>query len=181
MKIEMNIANQVTIARIAAIPLFLAALYINSGWSNAAATIIFTIAGLSDFLDGYIARKYNMITDLGKILDPIADKILVAAAMIALVEIGRLDGWIAILMLARDFTVGALRDLSASKGVIIAAGIWGKLKTAFQMVSLGMIAFYDVWLGINWYIVGTVGIYAALFLSLYSGYVYFRDYFAQGE
>ena len=157
--------------------LYLLVLYINKDWSNVAATIIFIFAGVSDFLDGYIARKYNMITDLGKILDPIADKILVAAALIALIDLDRLYWWIAVIMLARDFTMEALRNLAASKGIIIAAGIWGKLKTTFQMVAIGMISFQNIWLGINWYILGQVLMYIALFLSIYSAVIYFRDYF----
>lgn len=177
MKLELNIANQLTIVRIVAIPLYLLVLYINKEWSNVAATIIFIFAGVSDFLDGYIARKYNMITDLGKILDPIADKILVAAALIALIDLDRLFWWIAVIMLARDFTMEALRNLAASKGIIIAAGIWGKLKTTFQMVAIGMISFKNVWLGINWYILGQILMYIALVLSIYSAFVYFRDYF----
>lgn len=177
MKLELNVANQLTIVRIVAIPLYLVVLYINKDWSNVAATIIFIFAGVSDFLDGYIARKYNMITDLGKILDPIADKILVAAALIALIDLDRLYWWIAVIMLARDFTMEALRNLAASKGIIIAAGIWGKLKTTFQMVAIGMISFKNVWLGINWYILGQILMYIALVLSIYSAFVYFRDYF----
>lgn len=177
MKLELNIANQLTIVRIVAIPLYLLVLYINKDWSNVAATIIFIFAGVSDFLDGYIARKYNMITDLGKILDPIADKILVSAALIALIDLDRLYWWIAVIMLARDFTMEALRNLAASKGIIIAAGIWGKLKTTFQMVAIGMISFQNIWLGINWYILGQVLMYIALFLSIYSAVIYFRDYF----
>lgn len=181
MKLQLNIANQLTIVRIVAIPLYLLVLYINKDWSNVAATIIFILAGVSDFLDGYIARKYNMITDLGKILDPIADKILVAAALIALIDLDRLYWWIAVIMLARDFTMEALRNLAASKGIIIAAGIWGKLKTTFQMVAIGMISFKNVWLGINWYILGQVLMYIALVLSVYSAFVYFRDYFKNHE
>ena len=181
MKLQLNIANHLTIVRIVAIPLYLLFLYINKDWSNVAATIIFILAGVSDFLDGYIARKYNMITDLGKILDPIADKILVAAALIALIDLDRLYWWIAVIMLARDFTMEALRNLAASKGIIIAAGIWGKLKTTFQMVAIGMISFKNVWLGINWYILGQVLMYIALVLSIYSAFVYFRDYFKNHE
>lgn len=181
MKLQLNIANQLTIVRIVAIPLYLLVLYINKDWSNVAATIIFIFAGVSDFLDGYIARKYNMITDLGKILDPIADKILVAAALIALIDLDRLYWWIAVIMLARDFTMEALRNLAASKGIIIAAGIWGKLKTTFQMVAIGMISFKNVWLGINWYILGQILMYIALVLSIYSAFVYFRDYFKNHE
>lgn len=179
MKLQFNVANQLTIVRIVAIPLYLLVLYINRDWSNVLATIIFIIAGLSDFLDGYIARKYNMVTDLGKILDPIADKILVAAALIALIDLDRLFWWVAVIMLARDFTMEALRNLAASKGVIIAAGIWGKLKTTFQMVAIGMITFKITWLGINWNILGQICMYIALALSLYSAFVYFRDYFKE--
>ncbi len=179
MKLQLNVANQLTIVRIVAIPLYLLVLYINRDWSNVLATIIFIIAGLSDYLDGYIARKYSMVTDLGKILDPIADKILVAAALIALIDLDRLFWWVAVIMLARDFTMEALRNLAASKGVIIAAGIWGKLKTTFQMVAIGMITFKITWLGINWNILGQVCMYIALALSLYSAFVYFRDYFKE--
>ena len=177
MKLELNIANQLTIVRVVAIPLYLLVLYVNKDWSNITATIIFIFAGVSDFLDGYIARKYNMVTDLGKILDPIADKILVAAALIALIDLDRLYWWIAVLMLARDFSMEALRNLAASKGVIIAAGIWGKLKTTFQMVAIGMLSFKITWLGINWYLLGTILMYIALVLSIYSAFVYYRDYF----
>ncbi len=177
MKLELNIANQLTIVRVVAIPIYLLVLYINKDWSNVAATIIFIFAGISDFLDGYIARKYNMVTDLGKILDPIADKILVAAALIALIDLDRLYWWIAVIMLARDFSMEALRNLAASKGVIIAAGIWGKLKTGFQMVAIGMLSFKNVWLGINWFLLGEILMYIALVLSIYSAFIYYRDYF----
>ena len=154
MKLELNIANQLTIVRVVAIPLYLLVLYINKDWSNVAATIIFIFAGVSDFLDGYIARKYNMVTDLDRVY-----------------------WWIAVLMLARDFAMEALRNFAASKGVIIAAGIWGKLKTTFQMVAIGMLSFKITWLGINWFLMGTILMYAALVLSIYSAFVYYRDYF----
>lgn len=181
MTINMNIANKITLIRLVAIPIFLVFIYIDASWSNVVATVIFTIAAVSDFVDGYIARKYDLVTDFGIVADPIADKILVAAALIALVALGRLDGWIAILMLARDFTVGAVRDLSASKGVIIPAGIWGKFKTSFQMVAVGMLTFNETFLGIRWDILGTVAIYMALALSLYSGYLYVKEYVAKNK
>ncbi len=177
MKLEMNIANQLTIIRVVAIPLYLFVLYINKDWSNILATIIFIFAGVSDFFDGYIARKYNMITDFGKILDPIADKILVTAALIALIDLDRLAWWVAVIILARDFAMEALRNLAASKGVIIPASIWGKLKTGFQMFAIGMISFKNVWLGLNWYILGHIAMYIGLGLSIYSAFLYYRDYF----
>ena len=176
MKIDMNIANKITVARIIAIPIFLVVLYFDKPWSDFVATVIFSAASLSDMLDGYLARKYNLITDFGEVMDPMADKILVAAALIALVEMGRLDGWIAVVMLGRDFIIGALRDLSASKGIIIPAGIWGKLKTTAQMLAVGMIIFKETAFGINWLTVGTVVMYVAVALSLYSGYVYIKQY-----
>lgn len=176
MKIDMNIANKITIARIIAIPVFLIVLYFDKSWSDFVATVIFAFASFSDMLDGYLARKYNLITDFGKVMDPMADKVLVAAAFIALVELGRLDGWIVVVMLGRDFIIGALRDLSASKGIIIPAGIWGKLKTTAQMLAVGMVIFRGPAFGINWFTVGTVMMYVAMILSLYSGYVYIKQY-----
>lgn len=176
MKIEMNIANKITIFRIVAIPVFLAVVYADASWSNIIATIIFTVASFSDLLDGYLARKYDLVTDMGKVIDPVADKIFVAAALIALVQLQRLEGWIVIVMLARDFSVGALRDLSASKGVIIPAGIWGKVKTTLQMIAIGMLTYYDTLLGINFGLLGTVMVYIAVIASIYSAYVYFKEY-----
>lgn len=188
MRIEMNIANWITVFRILGIPVYLIFLYIGGGqaWSNVIATIIFILVAGTDFLDGYIARKYNMITDLGKILDPIADKILVTASMIALVDLDRLAFWIVVLMLARDFAMEALRNVASSKGVIIAAGIWGKIKTALQMVAIGMLTYHYSWFDeksfeLNWHIIGTVIMYVALVLSLYSAYVYFRDYIKSNQ
>ena len=144
MKLQLNIANQLTIVRIVAIPLYLLVLYINKDWSNVAATIIFILAGVSDFLDGYIARKYNMITDLGKILDPIADKILVIVAMLILVEAGRMPAWIPAIVVIREFIVSGYRLVAVEKsGKVIAASIWGKIKTCTQMIGITL-AFIDV-------------------------------------
>lgn len=181
MKLEMNLANRITLVRLVAIPVFLLFIYMNSPWSNVVATVVFSIASISDFVDGYVARKYNMVTDFGKVMDPVADKILVSAALIALVGLGRLPGWVAIVMLARDFTVGAVRDLSSSKGVIIPAGVWGKFKTAFQMVAVGMLTFHETFLMVNWHVMGTITIYIALILSVYSGFVYIKEYLSRNE
>lgn len=181
MKFDMNLPNRITLIRLVAIPVFLFFVYMKAPWSNVVATVVFSAAAISDFVDGYIARKYNMVTDFGKVMDPVADKILVSAALIALVGLERLPGWIAIVMLARDFTVGAVRDLSASKGVIIPAGIWGKLKTGFQMAAVGMLSFNETFLMINWHVMGTITVYAALILSVYSGFVYIKDYLSRNK
>ena len=188
MRLQMNVANWITVVRIVGIPIYLIFLYIGGGqpWSNVVATIVFALIAITDFLDGYIARKYNMITDLGKILDPIADKILVTAAMIALIDLDRLAFWLVVLMLARDFAMEALRNVASSKGIIIAAGIWGKVKTTFQMVAIGMLTYHNNWFDgtsftINWHIVGTVLMYVSLVLSIYSAYIYFKDYIKNNE
>lgn len=175
----MNIANKITLLRLTAIPIFLVLIYVNAPWSNVIATVVFSLAAVSDFIDGYLARKYNLITDFGRVMDPVADKILVSAALIALVALGRMPGWIAIVMLARDFTVGAVRDLSSSKGVIIPAGLWGKLKTTFQMIAVGMLTFNETFLAINFRVLGTITVYIAMILSLYSGFVYIKDYLSK--
>lgn len=181
MKIDLNIANQITIGRIIAIPVFLIVIYLDNPWSNGVACFIFALASFSDMLDGYLARKYNLVSDFGKVMDPMADKILVAAAMIALVELDRLAGWVVVVMLARDFIIGALRDLSASKGIIIPAGLWGKLKTTVQMLAVGMLTFKSYFIGVDWLVLGTYMMYFALILSIYSGYVYLKQYLFSNE
>ena len=194
-----NIPNMITILRIVLVPTYIWAMYGQFAYANQLAWLFFAIAALTDLLDGYIARKYGQVTNLGKVLDPVADKIMVAAAMIALVSLQRLEGWIVILMLFRDFSVGALRDITAQQGTIIAAGIWGKLKTFLQVVALAFLIFYDsivLWplsfLGIyrgdsvaltSGYVIlpvfemGMVLMYIALAASILSGIIYFKQYY----
>ena len=112
-----------------------------SGWWIAGT--IFVLAFITDALDGFIARKYNLITDFGKFLDPIADKLLVTAAIIALVEQQRLSSWIAVVIISREFIVTGVRLLAATQGVVIAAGNIGKLKTVFQTIALTLMLFYN--------------------------------------
>lgn len=133
---QMNIANQLTFLRILLIPVFWVVL--KSGIVNADlwALIIFVVASLTDFLDGYLARKYNLITKLGKFIDPLADKLLVTAAMICLVEMGRLAGWVVMLIIAREFIISIFRAVAASDGIVIAASWWGKVKTNVQMAMI---------------------------------------------
>lgn len=134
----MNLANKITLVRICMIPLFLIFLYIDrpSLNLNFYAAVIFVIASFTDSLDGYIARRYNMITDFGKFVDPLADKLLVTAAIVALVDFGLIIPWIAVCILAREFIVTALRTLAAAGGKIIAASLWGKVKTIVQMIGI---------------------------------------------
>jgi CDP-diacylglycerol--glycerol-3-phosphate 3-phosphatidyltransferase len=132
----MNLANKITLIRILMIPLFIFFLYMDNPYFSLYAAAIFLVASFTDSLDGYIARRYNMITDFGKFVDPLADKLLVTAAIVALVDFGLIIPWIAVCILAREFIVTALRTLAAASGKIIAASWWGKAKTIVQMIGI---------------------------------------------
>jgi CDP-diacylglycerol--glycerol-3-phosphate 3-phosphatidyltransferase len=177
----MNIPNALTVLRIALVPTYMVLLYKNTVCGNILATCFFVLASFTDLLDGYIARKYKLVTNFGKVMDPAADKIMVTAAMVVLVDLDRLAAWIVVVMLFRDFAVGALRDVASSQGTIIAAGIWGKLKTTLQMVALSLIILQleipvlPV-ISLNTHLLGTVVMYVALVASIFSGIIYFRQY-----
>lgn len=132
----MNLPNKLTILRMIMIPVFLVVLYIPGlGMvGNIAAAAIFILASITDFLDGKIARKYNLVTNFGKFMDPLADKLLVCSALIAFVELGYLPAWIVIIIISREFIISGFRLIAADKGVVIAANYWGKFKTTFQMI-----------------------------------------------
>ena len=132
-----NLPNQLTIARICMIPLFVVLLlWMKKPAGNILAMIIFIVASLTDAFDGHIARKYNYITTFGKFMDPLADKLLVCSAMICLVDLGRLESWIVIIIIAREFIISGFRLIAVEKGVVIAADYWGKFKTVSQMLMV---------------------------------------------
>lgn len=132
-----QLPNQLTIARICMIPLFVALLlWVKKPAGNILAMLVFIIASLTDTADGYIARRYNYITTFGKFMDPLADKLLVCSALICLVDLGRIESWIVIIIIAREFIISGFRLIAVEKGVVIAANIWGKLKTVFQMLMV---------------------------------------------
>ena len=132
----MNTANKITMVRIALIPLFLAVLYLDFPFSRYVALAIFIIASCSDFLDGYIARHCGMVTDFGKFMDPLADKVLVMAAMTMLVSWGQMPAWVLLVVILREFAVTALRLVAVEGGRVIAAAWSGKIKTAATMVCI---------------------------------------------
>lgn len=133
----MNLANKLTMFRVVIVPFFVAALSLSQP-QHLIALILFALASVTDMLDGKIARKYNQITDFGKFLDPLADKILVAAALVCMVELGYTCAWLVWVILAREFLVSGVRLVAAgsSEKIVIAANIWGKLKTASTMVAI---------------------------------------------
>ncbi len=161
----MNIANKLTLLRIFLIPVFL---YFLLGGQFAIAGVLFIIASLTDFLDGYLARKYDLITKLGKLMDPLADKLLVLSAFIGFVEIGLIPSWIVIVITSRELIVSIFRAVAASEGIVIAASWWGKLKTNAQMFALIFLMFPMLIPSI----VATITLYLAAILTLISGIDY---------
>ena len=138
----MNTPNKLTILRMILVPFFLVSFYIeikNSDNSLIISTIIFAVASITDFFDGYLARKYNLVTDFGKFMDPLADKILVAAAMICLVGASRMPAWMAVLIISREYAISILRAIAAASGKVIAASSGGKIKTVTQIVAIIML------------------------------------------
>lgn len=143
----MNLPNKLTLFRVLLIPFFvffMLAPYFE-GYGNFIAVAIFIIASITDLLDGKIARKYNLVTNFGKFMDPLADKLLVSAAMICLIEIGLLPAWVVIIIIAREFIISGFRLVASDNGVVIAASIWGKVKTVFQMIMvIALILHFDI-------------------------------------
>ncbi len=130
----MNLPNKLTVLRIVLTPFYLLAMLLNFKYHYFVAAAIFIIASLTDMLDGKIARKRNLITNFGKLCDPLADKMLTTAALLAFMQLGLCNVWIIMIVLTREFLVTSFRLVASSQGVVIAAGIWGKLKTVSQMV-----------------------------------------------
>ncbi len=132
----MTTANKITLVRVALIPAFIALMLLKFKYSDLAALVVFAAACLSDFADGYIARKYDQVTTFGKFMDPLADKLLVAAALLIFVARGQMPSWAAFIVIAREFAVTALRLVAVDGGVVIAAGISGKVKTMVSMICI---------------------------------------------
>ena len=139
----MNLPNKLTILRVIMIPFFVLTLLYDGGENQTlryVAAAIFIIASLTDMLDGKIARKYNLVTNFGKFMDPLADKLLVCSALICLVELKELPAWMVIVIISREFIISGFRLVASDNGVVIAASYWGKFKTTFQMIAVVWIA-----------------------------------------
>lgn len=140
----MNLPNKLTILRVIMIPFFVLFLMMDGGTNSTyryIAATIFIVASLTDLLDGNIARKYNLVTNFGKFMDPLADKLLVCSALICLIELGQLPAWMVIIIISREFIISGFRLVASDNGVVIAASYWGKFKTTFQMVAVVLLIF----------------------------------------
>jgi len=172
----MNLPNKITMVRIFLIPVFIICLLVTFPYHALIATIVFIVASASDSLDGHLARSRNLVTDFGKFMDPLADKLLVSSAFVCLVQLQLIPAWVVICILSREFAITGLRTLAAADGVVIAASKWGKAKTMSQMIAVIALLFYttEIFHFAALLTFGTVMVYVALALTLYSGYDYFR-------
>lgn len=187
----MNLPNKLTLLRIILVPVFMVCMYVNFPLHVTLGLLIFAIASITDALDGKIARKYHLITTFGKFADPLADKILVLAALAVLVDVSQfaINGIVITIIATREFTVSGLRLVTAEKGVVVSAGIWGKLKTAFTMIAISVML---LWLAIleifgnsvdSWrnadgimQIICNVLVWISVILTVISGCVYLKSY-----
>ena len=177
-----NIPNILTLGRIALIPVFIGVFYLPDAWvgmeqKNVLATIFFIAAAITDWLDGYLARVLKQVSAFGAFLDPVADKLMVAASLIMLVQLGRVDILVSIIIIGREITISALREWMAREGqsASVAVATIGKLKTAAQMTAIPMLLYYAPVFGVDMYIVGSILIYVAAALTLWSmGYYLHR-------
>lgn len=169
--------NQLTIARIVSAPVLMVLVSLDTPATNWAALALFTVAGLTDYVDGQLARSRNEVTVLGRMLDPIADKILVTAALVMLVSIGHAGAVPTILILMREFAVSGLRQVAASDNVQIYAFRAAKWKAGLQMVATGMLLVHHDPFGLPMQLLGAVTLWVAVVLTLWTGYDYFAAYF----
>ena len=168
----MNLPNKLTLLRICLIPVFVILMLSQVSNFFLISCIIFIIASITDFLDGKIARKYNLVTDFGKFMDPLADKLLVLSALICMIEYDLVAGWMVIIIVARELTVSILRAIAADNGKVIAASGGGKIKTTSQMIAIILLLIRANYSNSQIVFVGTIAMYIATIFTLYSGIDY---------
>ncbi len=181
----MNLANKITLARIFIVPIITFVLLVRLdlgtltigdymiSYNQVVALLLFIIAASTDGLDGYIARKRKIVTNLGKLLDPLADKLLVAAVLISLVEMGKLGAWVAIIIISREWAVTGLRQVALLEGVVLAASKWGKWKTAIQIAMIIVLLINNFPFNFIDLRIDMVVVWAAVLITVYSGIDYF--------
>lgn len=185
----MNLPNKITISRICLIPLFLIVMLYDFDWgsitvgdevipyTHLVGAFIFIFASTTDWIDGYIARKYNLVTNMGKFLDPLADKLLVSAALITLVDLGYVPAWMTIVIISREFAVTGLRLLLAGEGEVVAAALLGKIKTWIQIIAISVYLLHNVPFNMIGIPFDYISMWAAVIMTIWSGW----DYFAKNK
>jgi CDP-diacylglycerol--glycerol-3-phosphate 3-phosphatidyltransferase len=172
----MSLPNGVTVIRILAIPVILLLLFTTGRTFQIITAIVFLLVALTDMLDGYFARRRKMVTTLGKFLDPLADKLLIVTALIALISARGVPLWMVIVIVGREIAVTGLRGIAMSEGIVISSSMMGKYKTAFEMTSIFFLILDGKYLSIDFHLVGIALLCVALFLAIFSGFDYFRKF-----
>ncbi len=182
---QLNLPNKITVSRIFLIPIFIIFMVVDFGFGSfeiggtilsvehLIGALLFIIAAATDWFDGHLARKHNLVTNMGKFLDPLADKLLVSAALIILVELGSAASWIVIIIISREFAVTGLRLLLAGGGEVVAANQLGKIKTATQLVAIASLLLNNIFFEAINFPFGSIMLYIALFFTIWSGADYF--------
>ena len=182
---QLNLPNKITVSRVFLIPIFIIFMVVDFGWGSFAiggtilsvehliGALLFIIAAATDWFDGHLARKHNLVTNMGKFLDPLADKLLVSAALIILVELGSAASWIVIIIISREFAVTGLRLILAGGGEVVAANQLGKIKTATQLVAISFLLLNNIFFEAINFPFGSIMLYIALFFTIWSGVDYF--------
>lgn len=181
-----NLPNMLTVARILVIPVFVLFTYDADPFYSLLAGLVFALAAITDVVDGYLARRWNLVTVVGKFMDPLADKLIATAAMVMMVRLGRLDAWVVIVLLSREFIVTGLRTIAASEGMVIAAGTEGKVKNALQLIGIIALCVHYTHpvnllvatVPVNFNAVGRSLLYVSTIFSVWSMVVYFRGFLA---
>lgn len=172
-----NLANKITLLRMLITPLVIVLLYFEGPAACLFATLAFIFASLTDWVDGYVARRENIVTSLGKFLDPLADKVLICSVLIMFVALGWAPAWVVIIIVCRELVVTGLRAIAIDEGIVLAADKFGKMKTVCQIIAIVPIMVHYPLFGLNVHLLGTVLLYVALALAVYSGFNYCRDFF----
>ena len=171
-----NLPNSLTLFRIACIPVLVLLLFFPHKATSFLAALVFGLASISDLLDGVLARRQQLVTTFGKLLDPLADKLVVSAALIMLIPLGRAPAWMVVVIVGRELAIMGLRSMAVSEGKVISADELGKKKMVFQIVAiLGLLLHYE-YFGINFHAIGMFFLWLAVVLTLWSGFNYFRRF-----
>lgn len=177
----LNLPNLLSLARVAAVPVIIVLLIYPGRVLSLIAAIFFLLICVTDWLDGYVARKRGLVTSLGKFLDPLADKLLILSSFIMLIPSGRVPAWVVALIVAREIAVTGLRAVASDMGIVIAAGKLGKIKTVFQIISVAALLAHYTWYGIDFHLIGIIALIPAFILTMWSGLDYFVKFFSSNE
>ena len=175
-EVILNLPNSLTFLRLLSVPVVVICLYLPGRLGSFLAALLVGVAFATDFLDGFLARKYRAVTVLGKLLDPVADKILVSVTLIALVSLSRVPAWMVMLVIAREIAVTGLRGIAATEGLVIQASVLGKYKTVFQAVAVAGLSLHYEYFTIDFHDVGVVLFWIALVFTLWSGWAYLKGF-----